>query len=498
MTLYEALTEPHHGFGSEVFLSVPGGEEWTYGEFDELVGRFGTVLQNHGVAPGDRVMVQVQKSARALAIYLAALRIGAVYVPLNVAYTTHEVTAFAEDAEPAAVVFDPEVADERRGYHPAALTLDRDGNGTMTDLAVTAEPCRMVERRDDDPAAMLYTSGTTGRSKGAVLSNRNLASNARMLVQAWRFTPDDVLLHMLPIFHVHGLFVAVHCALLKRARISFHPRFDPAAVLDDLPNCSVVMGVPTQYTRLMADERLDRDRARHVRLFTCGSAPLPPRTHADFAHRTGKEILERYGMTEAGMITSNPYGGDRVPGTVGYPLPGVDVRIVDDDGLPVAPGGTGLVEARGPNVFSGYWRLPDKSAEALTPDGWLRTGDVGTLDATGRLSLQGRQSDMIISGGLNVYPREIEGALEDLANVIEAAVVGIPHPDLGEAVVAFIVGDEFFDRATAIGALDRLARFKHPKRFVLIDELPRNAMGKVQKARLRAEHQAMFTLDERR
>jgi malonyl-CoA/methylmalonyl-CoA synthetase len=472
------------------FLRVPGGRRWTYGEVGDLAGRIGSVLVDAGVAPGDRVMVQTEKSAEAVALYLATIRIGAVYVPLNTAYTTDEVGFFEGDAEPTVFVGDPGSA-----HRPTAtsFTLGADGAGTVCAAAATASVVEPVERSGDDPAAMLYTSGTTGRSKGAVLTDRNLTSNALALHEAWAFEPGDVLLHMLPIFHVHGLFVALHCAMLNGSEVVFLPRFDVDVVIGELPSATVLMGVPTQYVRLLGDRRFDAELSRGMRLFTSGSAPMTEQVHRAFTERTGHRILERYGMTEAGMITSNPYHGDRIPATVGFPLPGVEIRVVDDAGSPVDKDVAGIVQVRGPNVFSGYWKLPDKTAHEFRDGGWFHTGDVGSVDGDGRLTLAGRASDMIISGGLNVYPKEIEAVLDGVPGVVESAVVGVPHLEFGEAVVAFVVCEADVDTEELERCMGGLARFKHPKRIIRLDSLPRNTMGKVQKAELRRTHADLFS-----
>jgi len=349
---------------------------------------------------------------------------------------------------------------------------------------------------------MLYTSGTTGRSKGAMLTHANLTSNAMALHDIWGFGPDDVLLHTLPIFHVHGLFVALHCAMLSGNEVIFLPKFDVSAVIQYLPEATVMMAVPTQYTRLLGTERFDAHVCGSIRLFTSGSAPMTEAVHADFTERTGLQILERYGMTEAGMITSNPYDGDRVPGTVGFALPHVEMRIAGREGEPMQPGETGVVEIRSPGLFAGYWQLPEKTASEHREGGWFITGDVGSVDADGRLTLEGRSSDMIISGGYNVYPKEIEMVLDEVAGVLETGVIGVPHPDFGEAVVAIVVRDGTVDvsdtelAASLAASLDGvLARFKHPKTYIAADELPRNAMSKVQKAALRSDHAHLFTAD---
>jgi malonyl-CoA/methylmalonyl-CoA synthetase len=461
---------------------------WSYGDLDRRAAALAGALTSVGVEVGDRVVVQVDKSPDAVALYLGCLRIGAVYVPLNTAYTPSEVALLLEDAGAALFVGRPGSPAPPLPSGCAVRKMDVDGSGSLGEEAETAEPAAVEPRHGSDPAAMLYTSGTTGRPKGAVLSCRNLVANARALVHAWRFGPDDVLLHVLPVFHVHGLFVALHCAFVTGATVRLHPRFDVAAVRRDLARSTVMMGVPTHYHRLLADPAFGAGDCAGVRLFTSGSAPLPAADHEEFSSRTGHRIVERYGMTETMILTSNPYDGDRVAGTVGFPLDGVDLRVVGEDGRSVARGAPGTVEVRGDGVFLGYWGQPDVTAAAHRADGWFVTGDVGSLDGDGRLTLLGRQSDMIITGGLNVYPSEIEAVLDSVDGVVESAVVGVTDPDLGEAVVAVVVTEPgaSFDEERAAGACaGRLARFKHPRRYVVVDDLPRNAMGKVQKAELR-------------
>jgi malonyl-CoA/methylmalonyl-CoA synthetase len=417
-----------------------------------------------GVRPGDRVGLQVEKSVEAVMIYLGALKAGAVFLPLNAAYTPAEVAYFVGDAEPAAFVIDAaEFMAEARKAKPLEEAIQRD---------------------DADLASLIYTSGTTGRSKGAMLSHGNLAANAVALHQIWGFTPDDVLLHALPIFHVHGLFVAMHCAFLSGAPMVWLPKFEDAAVMAGLARSTVMMGVPTFYTRLLANAAFTRDAAQHMRLFISGSAPLLESTFAEFEDRTGMRILERYGMSEAVIITSNPLVGERIPGSVGYPLPGVELRIGGGEA-------TGVIQIRGPSVFSAYWRMPEKTAEEFTADGWFITGDVGRQDPDGRVWISGRAKDLIISGGYNVYPKEIELVLDELPGVTESAVVGIPHPDFGEGVVAVVIGAG--DEAAMIAECRRrLAPYKSPKRIVFVDDLPRNAMGKVQKNLLRDRYTDLF------
>jgi malonyl-CoA/methylmalonyl-CoA synthetase len=445
-------------------LILPSGEAVTYGALEDGVGRIAALLRVKGVGPGDRVAAQTRKSPAALMLYLASLQAGAVFLPLNTAYTEAEVGYFLEDAEPRLFVQDAE-----------ALARE----------AASGEPLGHTHPAGpDDLAALVYTSGTTGRAKGAMLSHANLAANAVALVEAWGFDGDDVLLHALPTFHVHGLFVAVHCALLTGAPMLWLERFDEDAVMAALPRATVMMGVPTFYTRLLAEPRFTAEAAAHMRLFICGSAPLLESAFAAFETRTGKRILERYGMSEAQMITTNPLNGERLAGSVGYPLPGVSVRIAGG-------GDSGVVEIKGPSVTSGYWRNPAKTRDAFSADGWFITGDIGRLDPDGRLWLSGRANDLIISGGLNVYPKEIELVLDDLPGVVESAVIGLPHPDFGEAVTAVIAGSG--DEAAVIAAARaKLAAFKTPKRVIFVGDLPRNAMGKVEKAALRRQYAGLF------
>jgi malonyl-CoA/methylmalonyl-CoA synthetase len=491
--LFSLLRARVEGRGERICLRVPDGPVLTYDDLDRRSAELAGVLVAAGAQAGDRVVVQVDKSPDAVALYLACLRAGLVHVPLNTAYTPLEVSSFLVDAAPRVLVCRPgsegSLAGAASGVGAALHTLGASGDGTLAERARAVAPFdAVVERDPDDPAAMLYTSGTTGRSKGAVSTHRNLASNALALHEVWGFGPDDVLLHALPVFHVHGLFVALHCAFLDGCEVIFLPRFDAAAVLRHLTEATVLMGVPTFYSRLLDIEGFGRDDCRTIRLFTCGSAPLTETVFNRFTERTGHVICERYGMTEAGIITSNPLRGERIAGTVGYALPGVELRVVGDDGTPLPPGSAGIVEARGPGVFAGYWNEPGKTAEALGPDGFLHTGDVGTLAADGRLTLAGRASDLIISGGYNIYPKEIELVLDEVPGVVESAVVGLPDADLGEIVAAFVVPapGSGVDESHLAAAVDgRLARFKHPRRYLIVDDLPRNAMGKVQKAELR-------------
>ena len=503
--LFELFAQRLADAHDKPFLSTPGEPSYTYADIDRRSAAIATVLADDGLTVGDRVVAQIDKSVDAVALYWACLRAGLVYVPINTAYTAEEVGYFIGDAEAGAFVFGPgkaaklqpvgEIAGVERMY-----TLGSRGKGTLAEAASQVTPREtVVDRAPDDIACMLYTSGTTGRSKGAMITHANLASNGLALHAIWRFTDGDVLLHALPIFHVHGLFVALHCAILNGSNVIFLPKFDVDDVRSYLLSSTVMMGVPTHYTRLLADEDFGADDCATIRLFTCGSAPLLPSVFREFTNRTGHTICERYGMTECGIITSNPPEGKRIAGTVGYPLPKVEVRVCDDEDEPVGADEIGGVQVRGPNLFPGYWQLPDKTAEEMTDDGFFRTGDIGSMAADGRLTIVGRNSDMIISGGYNVYPKEIEIQLDEVDGVAETAVVGLPHPDFGEGVAAFVVTESDaevteIDLRAAID--DRLASFKRPKAFIFVDDLPRNAMGKVQKATLRAEHSERFNLDE--
>ncbi|HMC53457.1 MAG TPA: AMP-binding protein [Acidimicrobiales bacterium] len=474
---------------STPLLITPEGEVTGYGAAERRSAQIANALGSLGVGPADRVAVQIEKSPLAVLTYLACLRAGAVFLPVNPAYTDQEVSYLVADAEPAVLLRDPARTAPLQG--PVALTGDSTGAGTLADAADSQE-----ESFDDFPAepgdlaALLYTSGTTGRPKGAMLTHSNLASNAATLHRAWGFRGDDVLLHALPVFHAHGLFVAINCVLANGTGMVFLPRFDVDSVLEHLPRATVFMGVPTMYTRLLADRRVDQRACRRMRLFISGSAPLMASTHQEFRARTGHAILERYGMTETTMITSNPLKGERRAGTVGAPLPGIEVRIADaGTGAPLGAGEVGGIEVRGPNVFTGYWKRPELSASEFTADGFFRTGDVGSFDPDGYLRIVGRSKDVVISGGLNVYPIEVEEVLDAMDGVLESAVIGVPDADLGEAVVAVVTtepGRELDRDALWAGARRRLASFKVPRQVHVVDALPRNAMGKIEKAKLRS------------
>ena len=480
---------------------------YTWRDLDRGSAMIANLLDSLDLPPASRIAVQVDKSVEALMLYLAVLRAGHVYLPLNTAYQAGEIEYFIGNAEPAVVVCSARNFGwvSRVAFKAGTrnvFTLADDRSGSLLDRAAQhADTHRPAERRASDLAAILYTSGTTGRSKGAMLSHGNLLSNARVLKEAWAWRPPeqggDVLIHALPIFHVHGLFVATHGALLNGSKMIWFARFDPKAVIARLPDATVFMGVPTLYVRMLAEPALTREACRHMRLFVSGSAPLLPETFAAWKERTGHTLLERYGMSETVMLTSNPYRPEsaRRGGTVGLPLPGVGVRVHDDKGRPLPAGDVGGIEVKGPNVFQGYWRMPEKTADEFTTDLWFKTGDVGRIDADGYVTIVGRSKDLVISGGYNVYPAEVEGILNEMPGVAESAVVGVPHPDFGEAVVAVVVPrpGATLDGTALVAALKgRIANFKVPKQVFVVDELPRNAMGKVQKNLLREQHKGLF------
>ena len=496
------------------FIRKRDGRVITYGEAFALSAQMANVMVSEGVVPGDRLAAQVEKSPDALILHLACLRAGAVYVPLNPAYTPAEIQYFLADAEPKVFV---QSKLSMAGLHPATqaarvrareeslaaqtrrhwvaasgaamekvgiIALDK----VLDEAANAPADFNDVQRGPDDLAAVLYTSGTTGKSKGAMLTHANLASNAIALRDAWHWTRDDVLIHALPIFHTHGLFVGTNVTLVAGASMIFLPKFDADEIFRALPQATAMMGVPTFYTRLLADKRLTREATKHMRLFVSGSAPLLAETHREWRARTGHAILERYGMTETSMITSNPYDGERVPGSVGLPLPGVSVRIAN------VKDGIGMIEVKGPNVFAGYWRQPEKTAQDFH-DGWFVTGDLGRIDARGYVFIVGRGKDLIISGGFNVYPKEIEDEIDALPGVVESAVIGLPHADFGEGVTVVVVPrkDAGLSEGAIVAALrSRFANYKIPKRVVFVDELPRNAMGKVQKDVLRERYKDLY------
>jgi len=494
--LFDSLDDPNR-----LAIETIDGQRISYADLMARAGRMANVLVNSGVKPGDRVAAQTEKSVPGLVLYLAAVRAGAVYLPLNTAYTLNELEYFITDAEPSLVVCDPSKAEGigaiATKVSAKVLTLGADGRGSLTEAAAKASPEFVtVARADDDLAAILYTSGTTGRSKGAMLTHDNLASNSLSLVDYWRFTGKDVLIHALPIYHTHGLFVASNVTLFARASMIFLPKFDPELIIQLMARATALMGVPTFYTRLLQSPALTKESAKHMRLFISGSAPLLADTHREWAARTGHAVLERYGMTETNMNTSNPYDGDRVPGAVGHALPGVTVRVTDPDtGKELARETIGMIEVKGPNVFKGYWRMPEKTKAEFRDDGFFVTGDLGKIDGDGYVHILGRGKDLVISGGFNVYPKEIESEIDAMPGVIESAVIGVPHADFGEGVTAVLVCDKGakVDETSVLKALDgRLAKFKMPKRVFVVDELPRNAMGKVQKNILRDTYAKIY------
>ncbi len=498
--LYEVLQAHFPQDLNSPCLLLPGGGVVSYRMLESESARYASLLVSLGVKPGDRVAAQVRKSPSALFLYLGCLRAGGVYLPLNDAYQTRELQYFLGDATPAVFVCRPQVraameksAPEAGGPH--ILDLDDQGGGTLADAAAKQpDSFETVPRQGDHLAALLYTSGTTGRSKGAMLSHHNLAANAQTLHRYWGFRPGDTLLHMLPIYHVHGLFVAVHCILLNGGPMFFEPRFDAKRALELLPRSTVFMGVPTYYVRLLAESGFTRETCANMRLFVSGSAPLLDETFELFRTRSGHTILERYGMTEGGMFTSNPYDGERRAGTVGFPLPGLSARVVDDQGRPAAPGEAGHIQVKGENVFRGYWQMPEKTQEEFTDDGFFKTGDLGKWDDDRYLCIVGRSKDLIITGGLNVYPKEIEEIIDSMPGVVESAVIGTPHADFGEAVTAVVVrlenedGSDLTEARVIQAVKDTLANFKVPKRVHFVHELPRNSMGKVQKNVLRQQY----------
>jgi malonyl-CoA/methylmalonyl-CoA synthetase len=493
---------PHDRDGARVALTCRDGQSYSYADVAGQSGRYAAALVACGVRPGDRVAAQVEKSPQALFLYLGCVRAGGVFLPLNTAYTPAEIGYFLGDATPAVFVCDPARTDVLQPVAadkgvPRLETLDADGKGSLADIAAEEDgDFTDVDRTASDLAAILYTSGTTGRSKGAMLTHDNLLSNTVALVGAWGFTAGDVLIHALPIFHTHGLFVATNLSLIVGARMIFLPKFDAGEVLQRLPEATVLMGVPTFYTRLLDQPGLTRSAAAGMRVFISGSAPLLAETHRAFRERTGHAILERYGMTETNMNTSNPLNGERIPGSVGFPLPGVELRVADpESGKQLPTGDIGVIEVRGPNVFCGYWRMPEKTQSEFRPDGFFITGDLGRIDERGYVHIIGRGKDLVISGGFNVYPKEIELEIDVLDGVLESAVIGIPHPDFGEAVVAVVVPEKgaVVSETDILAALrDRLARYKLPKRVVMVEELPRNTMAKVQKNILREANRNLF------
>jgi malonyl-CoA/methylmalonyl-CoA synthetase len=487
-----------------IFIQTPGGRGWSYGDMVDFSGRLAARLVELGVKPGDRVAVQVEKSPEALMLYLACVRAGAVYLPLNTAYTLAELDYFIGDAEPRLVVVAPGaeagIVPVAAAHRASVETLDENGGGSLLAALPDGADFTDVARGPDDLAAILYTSGTTGRSKGAMLTHDNLLSNAATLRDYWRFTAKDRLIHALPIFHTHGLFVASNVILLSGASMYFLPKFDAGEALRLMQDATCMMGVPTFYVRLVQHDGLTREATAGMRLFISGSAPLLAETHRLFQEKTGHAILERYGMTETNMNTSNPYDGDRVAGTVGFPLPGVSARVTEPDtGKLLGANETGMIEVKGPNVFKGYWRMPEKTMAEFRADGFFITGDLGKIDERGYVHIVGRGKDLVISGGYNIYPKEVETEIDQLPGVVESAVIGVPHPDFGEGVTAIVVRQSEAatdEHAVLDGLKERLARYKQPKRVIFVEDLPRNTMGKVQKNVLRDSYAGLYAPTE--
>ncbi|MES2189907.1 MAG: malonyl-CoA synthase [Pseudomonadota bacterium] len=501
--LFSALRAAFPSDLDAVAIETDNGLNYSWRDLERSTAMLANLLVSLKLPAGSRVAVQVEKSVEAVMLYLATLRAGYVFLPLNTAYQSAEIEYFIGNAEPAVVVC------SKRNFGWVSkiafkagtqnvFTLDDDRTGSLLDRAAHCSDTHEVAlvKSEDDMAAILYTSGTTGRSKGAMLSHGNLLSNALVLKDYWGWKPGDVLIHALPIFHVHGLFVALHGALINGSKMIWLSKFDPKLVVKKLPEATVFMGVPTLYVRLLAEPGLDKQACRNMRLFVAGSAPLLIETFNAWQERTGHTILERYGMSETAMLTSNPYKGDeRRGGTVGFALPGVSLRVQGDDGQPMPVGEIGGIQVKGPNVFKGYWRMPEKTREEFTADGYFKTGDVGKIDERGYITIVGRSKDLIISGGYNVYPAEIEGYINEMTGVAESALVGVPHPDFGEVGVAVVIAKPgaSLDPARITADLkSRLANFKIPKQCFVVDELPRNTMGKVQKNLLREQHKNLF------
>ena len=498
--LYTYFEQKFLRYSNRSFL-VSDHRTLRYDEIHNETGRYVSMFTEMQINKGDRIVVQVEKSIEAVLLYLACLRYGAIYIPLNPAYTKEEVEYFLQDSDPTLFVCIPERESSMRALAteigiPNLISLGQNVDGSIFDKLMNLESSQHVANcSEDDLAAILYTSGTTGRSKGAMLTHHNLLSNALILLDYWCWEEDDVLLHALPIFHVHGLFVALHCALLNSSKVIFLDRFDTKRIIKELPNSTVMMGVPTFYVRLLRDNEFNKEKCSNMRLFISGSAPLLPETFYSFESLTGKKILERYGMTETGMLTSNPYNGDRIAGTVGYLLPTVKGRISNQNGQPVSDEEIGILEVKGPNIFTGYWGMPEKTASEFRSDGYFVTGDMASIDNTGRISIVGREKDLVISGGYNVYPKEIESILDEISGVNESCVIGLTHVDFGEAVTALIVEEKHSktsEKEVFKNLKDKLAKYKHPKAIIFIDELPRNTMGKVQKNVLRLKYKEYY------
>jgi len=500
--LFAALRAAFPSDLKAVAVETDSGLHYTWQDIERATAMLANLLVSLRLPAGARIAVQVEKSVEAMLLYLATLRAGYVFLPLNTAYQSAEIEYFIGNAEPAVVVCSKKnfgwvskIAFKAGTQN--VFTLDDDRTGSLLERAANCSDKHTVAVKGaDDLAAILYTSGTTGRSKGAMLSHGNMLSNALVLKDYWSWKPGDVLIHALPIFHVHGLFVALHGALINGSKMIWCAKFDPKFVVSKMPDATVFMGVPTLYVRLLNEPGLSKQAVRNMRLFVAGSAPLLIETFNAWQARTGHAILERYGMSETAMLTSNPYAGERRGGTVGFALPGVSLRVQGDDGKALGTDEIGGIEVKGPNVFKGYWRMPEKTKEEFTADGFFKTGDVGKVDKRGYITIVGRSKDLIISGGYNVYPAEIEGYINDLPGVAESALVGVPHPDFGEVGVAVVIaktGASLKPEAIISELKSILANFKIPKQCFVVAELPRNTMGKVQKNLLREKYKNLFT-----
>jgi malonyl-CoA/methylmalonyl-CoA synthetase len=499
--LYDTLFGGYIGSDTP-FIETIDGKITTHGNFVAIASRLANAFHALGLKKGDRVAIQAEKSVTSLCVYAACIQSGVIFLPLNTGYTTAEVGYFIDDSGAKLFICDEKKVDDMKPilekFGVTLKTLNADGTGSITDLAKQQKNSfSPVDTNGDDLAAFLYTSGTTGKSKGAMLTQNNLLSNSKTLTKYWKFNDQDVLLHALPIFHTHGLFVAVNVSLMSGCKIILMPRFDVSQILDNMPKATVLMGVPTFYTRLLSETAFDAELTKNMHLFISGSAPLLAETHIEFENCTGHRILERYGMTETNMSTSNPYDGERRAGTVGFALPGVEIKITDpESGLELATGEIGNLEVRGPNVFKGYWNMPEKTKEELREDGFFITGDLGLVDEDGYLQIIGREKDLIISGGFNVYPKEIELVLDDQPGVVESAVIGVPHPDFGETPLGILVIEdtnvEFKISVIENKIFEKLARYKHPRKLIIMNQLPRNTMGKVQKNVLREKYKEIF------
>ena len=484
-----------HANSNKIFIETES-QKYSFKEFDDLVNKIANLLIASGLSEGDRVLVKLEKSIFSFALYISTIRAGGIFIPVNTDYTASEIEYFIDNSMPYIFISNDKSIEEVQNKNLKTFSLNNDGSGTFNKNVRTQKTSfQPFKRKKDDIASILYTSGTTGRSKGAMLSHNNLFSNTKELLRIWKFNENDVLLHALPIYHIHGLFVACNLCLLSGAKIHFIKKFQTEKVIEYLPKSTVMMGVPTFYTRLIESNKLNVQITNNIRVFISGSAPLLSETHKEFESLTGHKILERYGMTETNMNTSNPYDGERRAGTVGFPLPGIKIRIIDTEkNHKMASEKIGMIEIKGENVFEGYWKMSDTTKESFTDDGYFVTGDLGKFSSDGYLSIIGRNKDLIISGGLNIYPKEIEVVIDGINNVKETAVIGVTHKDFGEAVVAVVVADREKVSESSIMEIvqTKLAKFKQPKKIIFLNALPRNAMGKVQKQNLRDNYNKLF------